>query len=278
MTWDHPEAMPGDADLVAYLDGELSPADSVRMGQRLAADPRLAARARLLTAGGRPFQDAFEPLLFAAPGERLDAMLDAALDTAIAPPPKLTLALRRYRGPVAAAAAVLLVAGAGLDRLVLVPLETLVSDRLDRGDAGADWRRSVARYVALYRPDTLAVRDDGGQRDRLEDLGTKLGLQLTPARVGLGPLPLKRADIYDYDGQPIAFLAYLDPKYGPIAFCITPGIGDDALKSERRRGMNVVYWAQGRHRFMLIGHAPDTDMQALAGTLEGRFADTSEHG
>ena len=278
MTWDHPDAVPGDADLVAYLDGELSPADSVRMGQRLSADPRLAERARLLTDGGRSFQEAFAPLLLAAPVERLDAMLTAALDGAGAAPERPITVMRRYRGAAMAAAAVLLLAGAGLDRFVVTPLGTLVSDRSDREGTTADWRRSVARYVALYRPDTLAGAETLGigQSDRLADLGAKLGLRLTPARLDVPSLPLKRADIYDYDGQPIVFLGYLDPKTGPIAFCITPGTGDDAQRTERRRGMNVVYWAQGRHRFMLIGHAPGADLQVLASTLESRFADASD--
>ena len=278
MTWDRPDATPGDADLVAYLDGELSPADSVRMGQRLAGDPHLAERARLLTDGGRSFREAFAPLLLAAPAERLETMLTSVLDGAAAAPERPVPFMRRYRGAAMAAAVILLATGAGLDRFVVGPLGTLISDRLDREHAGADWRRSVARYLALYRPDTLAGLDTfgSGQNDRLADLGAKLGLRLTAALLDAPALPLKRADIYDYDGQPIVFLAYLDPKNGPIAFCITPGMGDDAQKSERRRGMNVVYWAQGRHRFMLIGHAPDADLQVMASALEGRFADASD--
>lgn len=102
----------------------------------------------------------------------------------------------------------------------------------------------------------------------------------SPAQLELPSMPLKRADIYDYDGKPILFLAYLDAKTGPIAFCITPGTGDDAQRSERRRDLNVAYWAEGRNRFMVAGRTPDPDLQAIAGGLESRFrSDASdEHG
>jgi anti-sigma factor RsiW len=275
MTWDRPDAVPGDVDLVAYIDGELSPADSVRIGQRLATDPVLAARATLLMKGGRPFQTAFAPLLSGAPAERLDAMLNEVLDGSASPSRQPGAVVRRHPGVAVAAAILLLVAGAGLDHFVVTPFGAFVSETLDARSDSADWRRSVARYLALYRPDTLAGADTigAGQSDRLADLGNKLGLRFTPARLDLPSLALKRADIYDYDGAPIVFLAYLDPKNGPVAFCITTGKGEDAQRRERRHGMNVVFWGQDGRRFMLIGHAPDAALQDMADTLERRFAD-----
>ena len=85
-------------------------------------------------------------------------------------------------------------------------------------------------------------------------------------------MPLKIADLYEYDGELVAFLAYLDPKNSPIAFCVTLGTGDTAWKAERRHGLHAVYWSGGPQRFLAIGHAPDAELQATAATLQERFS------
>ncbi len=274
MTRDDNAAAPSDAELVAYLDGELSPAESVRIGQRLTTDEQLAARVEHLMAGGRPFRQAFEPLLAQAPVDKLDAMLDAALAR---PNPRVRLRplLVRVRPALAAAAAALMIAGVGLDRLVIAPIGAALTASGGNPDGSDDWRSAVAQYLALYTRDTLADMRDGpgDSRQQLASLGERLGLSLTPTRVDLPALPLKRADLYDYDDKPLAFLAYLDPRSGPVALCITTGGGSDVRRVERRGDMNIVYWSQGRHRFMLIGRASSGTLQALATTVASRFAE-----
>ncbi len=277
MTRDNNAAAPSDAELVAYLDGELSPAESVRIGQRLTTDDRLAARVEHLVAGGRPFRQAFEPLLTQAPVDTLDAMLDITLAQPT-PPISLRPLLVRFRPAIAAAAVVLMIVGIGLDRLVVAPLGMAPVASANHPDGSDDWRSAVAQYLALYTRDTLTGVQAGGDntRQQLASLGERLGLSLTPERVDLPDLALKRADIYDYDDKPLAFLAYLDPQSGPVALCITPGGGSAAQRVERRRGMNVVSWSQGRHSFMLIGRASSSALQALATTVASRFEEKDQ--
>ncbi len=277
MTRDEWAVAPDDAELVAYLDGELSPADSVRIGQRLATDGRLAARVEHLMKGGRPFREAFAPLLAEAPIARLEVILGAALARP-AEPPLRWFGLRPLAAmpwPAAVAVAVvLLVVGAGLDRLVVKPLGMALLVPASPLDGSDDWRRAVAQYLSLYTSETLADIPERARPSapQLEAIGRGLGLSLTPERIDLADLALMRADLYDYDGKPLVFLAYLDPQGGPVALCITPGRqGSDAQRIEQRRGMNAVYWSQGGHSFMLIGRAGPARLQALATSVASRF-------
>jgi anti-sigma factor RsiW len=83
----------------------------------------------------------------------------------------------------------------------------------------------------------------------------------------------KRALLLQYDDQPLAQIAYLDPETGPMALCIVRSDGGaKAPQVEGRKGMNVVYWANAAHAFMLIGHAPLERMQAIAEDAMTRLA------
>lgn len=273
MTQDNRPAGPSDADLVAFLDGELTPAESTRLCQTLATDSKLKSRLDHLMAGGRAFRDGFDPLLQAAPTARLEAMLDRAMQR---PQPIQRRPILGWAG-LAAAAMVTLAIGAGLDRAFVshnaAPRSMAVAE-----DESADWRVAVANYLALYTPATLAqvTTTPADQARDVASVGGRLGLALTPAKVALGDLPLKRADLYDYDGKPLAFLAYLDPGQGPVALCIIDGGEPAEARTERRMGMNVVYWSGGGHSFMLIGHASSDSLQKLAATAQARLAGDAE--
>ena len=273
MTMTTKPAVPTDAELVAYLDGELSPADSVRIAQSVAADPKLGARLDLMMKGIRPFREAFAPILAQAPAERLDAMLDGVLHRHALPAGRVPPFFRRQLWAAVAATLALMVAGSGLDRLVVSPLLATVSPI----GANADWRRAVAQYLSLYTTETLSIISNGPvSRQELTSLGFKLGIGLSEAQVSLPDLTLKRSEMLDYDGRPLGFLAYLDPASGPLALCIIDGLDGDATpRVEHRRGMNVVYWSQNHRGFMLIGHAEPARLQALATTVAARFGTAS---
>jgi anti-sigma factor RsiW len=271
MTAEKTIGAPSDAELVAYLDGELSPAESVRIAQRIAADAELAGRADFLRRGMRPFGEAFDPLLAQAPMDKLEALLASAEAQAAAGASRKN-PKRRWLAMTAAAITFAILGGVA-DRFVAEPLGEALSSAMPSDDS-ADWRRAVARYLALYTSETLALVPDAGapRSGDLARVGQRLGLDLTPARVDLAGLSLKRADLYDYDGKPIAFLAYLDARSGPVALCITPGLDRPMPPEvEHRRGMNVVYWVQAHHGFMLIGRAGVDQLRALAGTVADRF-------
>ncbi len=63
-----------DAQLVAYIDGELSAAEYEGMAKALSHSSEARERLEKLKLGGRPFGEAFDLLLEAAPDDRLQAM------------------------------------------------------------------------------------------------------------------------------------------------------------------------------------------------------------
>ncbi len=274
MTQEKRTSAPSDAELVAYLDGELSPADSVRIGQQIAVDPELAERVEVLMNGARAFREAFEPLLSQAPTERLDSTLSDILARQPQAPGRLRPELSAYRLAAVAAGVVLMLMGAGLDRFVVTPIGRSLFSAPSHANESEDWRRAVAQYLSLYTSDTLSILPDTStaKQQELASVGSRLGLDLTPARVELPDLALRRAEMFDYEGNALGFLAYLDPRSGPVSLCIIAGHAEDAPpKVEHRRGMNVVYWSQANHGFMLIGRTSVDHLQAIATIVADRF-------
>ncbi|PCK77448.1 anti-sigma factor family protein [Rhizobium sophoriradicis] len=258
---------PSDEDLTAFIDGELTAEDAARIEAIVKEDEHVAERLEFLARASLPFEQAFAPLLQEAPREKLERMLEA---TPAREDAKAVSAPAASRRRFFAALAASLVAGIAIDRAIL---------GLGRGfsakDENSEWRAVVADYISLYTAETLAGPTPAreSQAAQLAPLAEKLGLSLSPEAVSLPGVDFKRALLLQYDGKPLAQIAYLDPETGPMALCIVRS--DAGLKApdlESRKGMNVVYWSNGRHAFMLIGHAPADRMAAIADGVRGRVA------
>jgi Putative zinc-finger len=253
----HWQTTPSDELLVAYLDGELSAEERRRIETAIETDEDLAQRFEYLCRSDLPFRDAFDSVLDEAPTEQLHAML-AALPAAASTAPR---AVSR-RGFLAAAAG-FVVAGVIADRLFL-----------DWRTPTHGWRGLVAEYMALYTPQTLdnLSDDPASQRAQLAAVNDRLGLVLDTSSVALPRPEFKRAQILEYDGVPIAQITYLDPVSGPLALCITRSAnGTTAPATEQRLGMNVVFWSDSTHAFMLIGHNPFDELGAMAQLVRARL-------
>ncbi|MDW5502652.1 transcriptional regulator [Pseudomonas lundensis] len=241
--------------LVAYLDNQLDPQQRRLLEQRLVGEPALAERLSLLECSNLPFKQAFAPLLDEAPVKRLRA--EGPL-TARTPQPGVS------RRSLIAAAVGFLALGIAGDRAYL-----------QFSQPEDNWRGLVAQYMALYTPETLAGFDDSAIQiaHQLQQTGDRLGIALSAPKLMLNGAELKNARVLAYDDRRIAQLTWLDAQYGALALCIVqqPGKPQPA-ESERRQGMNVVYWADGSHGFMLIGHNPAREMSGLAQRLQRSLA------
>jgi hypothetical protein len=128
--------------------------------------------------------------------------------------------------------------------------------------------------MALYVPQTLdhLPTDEASQRAQLRTIDARLGLNLSPATLKLPNAEFKRAQMLEYDGVPIAQIVYLDAKHGPLALCVTrSNSGSQPLAHERRREMNVVYWTEREHAWMLIGHDAPVALEDKAKLLKSRL-------
>lgn len=247
---------PSDEQLVAYLDGELDREYRDQLDSAIAEDSLLSLRVQWLSRSNLPYKNAYDELAQQAPLDRLQARLDA-----IPAPQRPGLNRRWFIGGAAAA----LFAGG------------VLADRLFLGWHAAqsnNWRALVGDYMALYVPQTLdhLPTDDASQRAQLRTVDARLGLNLSPATLKLPGAEFKRAQMLEYDGVPIAQIVYLDAKHGPLALCVTrSNSGSQALAHERRHAMNVVYWTEREHAWMLIGRNLAAELEQHAGLLRSQL-------
>lgn len=248
---------PSDEQLVAYLDDELDREQRSQLDSDIADDPLLSLRVQWLSRSNLPYKAAYDELAQQAPLERLQARLDGI------PAPETPGLSRRWF--IGAAAATLVAGGVLADRLFLGW----------QAQQDHSWRELVSDYMALYVPQTLdhLPADEANQRAQLRTVDARLGLSLSPATLKLPGAELKRAQMLEYDGVPIAQITYLDAKHGPMALCVTrSNSGSQPLAHERRHAMNVVYWTEREHAWMLIGHNPASELEGLARHLIERFS------
>lgn len=249
-------ANPTDEQLVAYLDNQLASEQRQRIDAAVAEDPLIGLRLQWLDRSSLPFKSAYDELGRQAPVDRLQAMLDSL------PAPARPPLNRRW---FLAAAAGLVVSGVLADRLFL---------GWQASQENHNWRQLVADYMVLYIPQTLdhLPNDQATQRTQLRTLEASLDLKLVPAQLTLPRAEFKRAQILEYDGVPIAQITYLDPLHGPLALCVTrSSSGDQPIARERRHDMNIVYWADMQHAWMLIGRHSMPDLESMAKALRGRL-------
>jgi anti-sigma factor RsiW len=259
-----------DETLVAYLDGELPAGERSALDGALARDAALKARLDRLAGGSPRFREAFDLVLQGAPADRLQAILGAAEAGATAGH-EPAAPWHRRRAAIAAAI-VLFLGGAAVG----VGLPLAVQQIAGSGsEESRNWRAAVADYLSLYTRDTLAeIPDDPAMREsELAGVGGKLALDLAVGKVVLPDLTLKRAQLFAFRGKPLAQIAYLSAKDGPIAFCIIAnGQKDAAPAFEEREGKGIVFWGKGGRGFMLIGALPREQLELLATTLAARVA------
>jgi anti-sigma factor RsiW len=252
----------GDSELTAYLDGELDEAARRALEARLATDAALAARLKALRASGTDLPAAMDALLDAAPEAQLRAVLaNASAERSRRVPWRRDMVMR-----LAAAALVIFVAGGAVGLF----LPRLVGINFNAPEP-PNWRAAVADYLALYTRDTLAsIPDDAAMRaEELSVAGARLALDLTPEKLDLPNLALKRAQLFQYNGKALAQIAYLGAEDGAIAFCIiASGAPDAPPKFEAREGQNIVFWAKGGRGYLVIGRAPREQLEPLAARLQ----------
>ncbi|MBV8961626.1 MAG: anti-sigma factor [Hyphomicrobiales bacterium] len=273
-----PTGRPADSDLVAFLDGELSPAQAQWVEIWLTRDVELRQRLDLLGRGSAaPIQDAFAALLAAAPEAKLKQMLLALpgyrVERTVARTRRSWLWMRsRPRLALLAAGIALFIAGILVDRF-LVDWGGITGIEIAR-DSEDEWRQAVAQYMSLYTSDTLSgIADEVPPKDReLAAVGAKLGVHLLPSSVSLPGIALKRAQVLQYDGKPLGQIAYLDPRDGVVALCIyTDSHQEIAPSPEQRAGLNIVHWASHGRAFMLVGRKAMPELRELASLLSQRL-------
>lgn len=223
-------------ELRAYLAGAAEPDLAARIEAALETDDDLARKLMALDQMAPKVRDAMADL----PG---DARAEAALTFA---PTASRPAPARRRFSLAAAASLLGVAigwGGGL---------------LWPAGAPADWRMEVANYQALYTEATIApITPDAARIDAdLARISTLVDADLPgPDLRALDGMRLIRAQVLGFEGAPLAQIVYRNAGGAPIALCVirTGAGGEQALSTDRLRGLASASWSSGGVEYLMIG-------------------------
>jgi anti-sigma factor RsiW len=269
-----------DDRLVAYIDNELSPDERAVVARALERDPELRDRLEFLDSGGRPFGQAFDLLLDAAPDARLQAMFAGLIDGATEsprPPSGEDETVVPFRRPspspvsrniwqlAAAASIALTVFGGGVITGAILGRDT---QQVATGDqATRNWMDAVAQYVSLFSEQTLAgMPADRAARDaNLRRVSTALGIDLSQEKLALPSLAFQGTQLLQLQGKPLAQIAFKSASGKPVAICIikTPKAAEPP-SAERRHGLNIVHWVANGYGYMVIGDVPEDALQRIS--------------
>ena len=271
---------PDDPILVAYLDGELDPAERAALVTRLEAEPELLARLKMLDRGGAGIADAMAELKARAPKPRLDDILAQAIaqneaeGDNVVPLRRSPFANLSTRQLIAASVALFLLGGIANDFFRGHQGAWRETQRVEEPETPQreNWRQAVAEYWSLTTPDTLALAPSPERAAaELQLASSKLGVDLTSVPALLPALSFRGAQLFDFHGKPLVQMAFLDPEHGPIAYCIiaNPETAEIARMTEKAGDFTIVHWASGGQARLLIGRAPAERLQALAERVAG---------
>ncbi len=276
-----------DAQLVAYIDGELSAAEYEGMAKALSHSSEARERLEKLKLGGRPFGEAFDLLLEAAPDDKLQAMFadlvaKQAGPSVTADDGENVVPFRKRSGfggapfwQLAVAAAVLaLVFTGGLfaGGFFNAPQQ---QQPVQTAEQKPGWREAAARYVALFSKETLAgmPADSETRQLNLQRVATALGLNLSGEKIANTALSFQGTQLLQLEGKPLAQISYLYGDDAPVALCIIKTANPaQAPAEEKRHGLNVVHWVAGGYGFMVIGKVPEPTLRQISDTFRAQFS------
>lgn len=250
-----------DEAIVAWLDAEMDAEEAQAFEQQLKRDNPLAARTAELMKSNQPFAEAFEPLLEAAPVERMHANLNRLLAQSPAVPPAARAQVSR-RALIAASLSFLVI-GSGFGYFVR-------PDNRSRRES-EKIRDLESQYMSLYSPQTLVDVDNTAPmiERSLYRTAQTMGLHLNAQQLVLEDAELKSVRLLRYDDTGIVQIAWEHRVYGPMALCVSRENHETAtpVQGEQRHGMNLAWWHAGGYQYVLIGRSPAQDLQHSAGRL-----------
>jgi anti-sigma factor RsiW len=281
-----------DEKLVAYLDGELDASESAALSNALVRDAAARGRLETLKGGGRAFAEAFDAMLAAAPDDKLQAMFAglvaqtsggtinrSASDEApagetvvpfrqpVKPQPQQARHTPLWRMAAAAVLLAAVFAGGVISGGILNEPQQVAE--------APGWREAAARYVALFSKETLEGMPAYSveKRANLAKAEDALGLQLTESRLSAPDLDFRGTQLLNFNGKPLAQIAYLHGEK-PVALCIIAAANGEpaAPANETRHGLNIVHWAAGGYGYMLIGDVPEDELSRIAERFRSQFS------
>jgi len=269
---------PSDETLIAYLDGELEPAERDEVAAALEHDLQLRDRASALTDSAAVLRAAMDEtlredvpqrLIDAARGLRergvIDLMAERARRMRVATLQQ-NWGKRRFWTSAAVAASLCLVVGASGGYFAAqqpAPAPVQQASNPSYFDNLAGYHRLLIN-AGVNEQGLVDVPANGDQgRKNVQKLPANFRL---PNLKNWG-LTFDGARYLIVEGQPATQLFYVsqDKKLGSITMVVgTTAKADTPVLSERRDDMNFVYWRHAGHAYALLGSADVNALRAIA--------------
>jgi anti-sigma factor RsiW len=277
--------MADDAQLLGYVDGELSPEGRRAVEAQLRASSEAREKVALLRASRLDFEGAFAQQNLPRVPDSLKLKVDEMVrahralesnDPALPPGEKaLSEPVRsRLRGvPVWLAAACVAGAFACGTFVRLGPLASPFSSPFSSGGAqmaaNADvspWVAAAVGYQKLYTRDTVAYtqEDPAAAANIVKDIRSDDRLALRIPDLTSAGLTFKSVQRLRFNNKPLVQIVYLPKNGPPIALCVMKDPKpDQPVATKTVDAMNVATWRQAELSYALIGKPGDVDFAAL---------------
>jgi anti-sigma factor RsiW len=250
-----------DADVHAYVDGQLAPERAAALAALLTSDPELAARISELRAQNAALRDALDAVL----GEPIPKELLAA---ATMPAPRAAIA-RQWLAPALAAAAALVV-GVGLGWFGRDAL-------IERAGTPTTFARQAAFAHALYASDVnRPVEIWASEEKRLVNWLTKrLGFSVhAPDLNGVG-YALVGGRLVAGNEKPTALFMYENADKQRLSLQVrkqASGTDEAAFRYVVENGVGVFYWIDDAAGYALSGNVDRAQLSKIAQVVYGQLA------
>ncbi|HEV7996060.1 MAG TPA: hypothetical protein VGP52_07365 [Stellaceae bacterium] len=265
-----------DDRLVAYLDGELEPAEQREVDALLDSDPALSDQLAALALSARLVRRAFDDVLHEPLPDRLIAAARGqplaggtgprAVPTrrraGVARLPRWSVGL-----PIAASLAGLLAGGGatyfGVGKFIPgSPGAALGRPAIEAAVADNLWLDNAAGYFKLFVSagdnSLIDVPATGDPRQALQKISQSLPQQVRLPDLKPWGLNFRGARLIVVDGRPAAQLVYTtnNKAIGPLALIIGSLNQPDIPPTfERRQDVNLIYWRHQGRAYALVGQA-----------------------
>jgi anti-sigma factor RsiW len=265
-----------DEALIAYLDGELDPAEQRHVEAWLDADPEVRDRMSALTRSADLVRDAYADIVDEPVPERLLAAARGATaataplpqaEVVVLPPrraAKPALGRSRYIGLAAAAALFgLVIGGTGTylgmgflprgDGTEQTQLAATAAQRIWLDNAAASYKLAVNAGDGML----VDVPASNNPREALQRISQNVPQVRLPDLKPWG-LTLRGARLVTVDGRPAAQLVYVadDKALGAVTLVISAAKQPDLSPTiERRQDVNLLYWRNQGRAYALVGQA-----------------------
>jgi len=256
----NPNTLLTEAELHAFVDGQLTPERQREIEALLAQRPEESARVQSYREHKRELHALFDPVLDEAVPQRL---LDAAR-------PRTPWYAQRWVAGLAALSMALVsgVAGWGL-RGAWRPDATVA------GAPAATFAHRAAVAHAVYSPEQRRpVEVDAAHEDQLVTwLSKRMGAPMKPPHLQALGFALEGGRLLPGGQGPVAQFMYRDASGRRLTLYVSnEGVGQTAFRYAQQGPINVFYWVDGRFGYAISAEADRDVLQAVANEVYQQLA------